>query len=38
MEDSRPVSTPMVTEHNLSKTNDSDEVKQTVYTSMIAKL
>jgi hypothetical protein len=38
MEDSRPVGTPMSTEHKLSKNDDSKEVDQTTYRSMIGKL
>ena len=35
LEDSKPVSTPMVTRHKLSKNDDSVEVNQTLYKSMI---
>lgn len=38
MEDWRPVGTPMSTEHKLSKNDDSKEVDQTTYRSMIGKL
>jgi hypothetical protein len=38
MEDSRPVGTPMSTRHKLSKNDDSKEVDQTTYRSMIGKL
>ena len=38
MEDSRPVGTPMSTRHKLSKNDDSKEVDQTTYISMIGKL
>ena len=38
MEDSRLVGTPMSTEHKLSKNDDSKEVDQTIYWSMIRKL
>lgn len=38
MEDSRPIGTPMSTGHNLSKNDDSNEVYQTAYRSMIDKL
>ena len=38
MEDSRPIGTPMSTGPNLSKNNDSKEVDQTTYRSMIRKL
>lgn len=38
MEDSRPVGTPMSTGHKLSKNDDSKEVDQTTYRSMIGKL
>ena len=38
LEDSKPVSTPMVTRHKLSKNDDSNEVNQTLYISMIGKL
>ena len=38
MEDSRPVGTPMSTRHNLYKNDDSKEVDQTTYISMIGKL
>ena len=37
MEDSRPVGTPMSTRHKLSENNDSKEVDQTIYRSMIGK-
>ena len=35
MKDSRPVGTPMSTGHKLSKNDDSKEVDQTTYKSMI---
>ena len=38
MEDSRPVGTPMSTRHNISKNEDSKEVDQATYISMIEKL
>ena len=38
LEDSKPVSTPMVTGHKLSKNDESAEMKQTMYRSMIGKL
>ena len=38
MEDSRPVGTPMSTGHKLSKYDDSKELDQTTYMSMIGKL
>ena len=38
LEDSKPVSTPMVTGHKLSKNDDSAKVNQTLYRSMIGKL
>ena len=38
MEDSKPVGTPMSTGHKLSKNDDSNEVDQTLYKSMIGKL
>ena len=38
MEDSKPVGTPMSTGHKLSKNDDSKEVSQTTYISMIRKL
>ena len=38
MEDSRLVGTPMSTGHKLSKNDDSKEVFQTAYKSMIEKL
>ena len=38
MEDSRPIGTPMSTRHKLSKDDDSKEVDQTTYRSMIGKL
>ena len=38
MEDSKPVSTPMVIGHKLSKIDDSTEVNRTLYRSMIGKL
>ena len=38
MEDSRPVKTPMSIGHMLSKNDDSMEVDQITYRSMIAKL
>ena len=37
LEDSKPVSTPMVTTHKLSKNDDLAEVNQTLYRSMIGK-
>ena len=38
LEDSKPVSTPMATRHKLSKNDESAEVNQTMYRSMIEKL
>ena len=38
MEDFKPVSTPMVTRHKLSKNVDTPSVNQTLYRSMIGKL
>ena len=38
MEDSRKVGTPMSTRHKISKNDDSREVDQTTYRSMIGKL
>ena len=38
MEDSKPISTPMVTGHKLSKNDESPKVYQTFYRSMICKL
>ena len=38
MEDSRLVGTPMSTRHKISKNDDSKEVDQTTYRSMIGKL
>ena len=38
MEDSKIVSTPMVIGHKLSKNDESPEVNQTLYRSMIGKL
>ena len=38
MEDSKPINTPMVTRHKLSKNDESCEVNQTLYKSMIGKL
>lgn len=38
LEDSKLVSTPMVTGHKLSKNDDSAELNQTLYRSMIGKL
>ena len=38
MEDSKPIGTPMTTRHKLSKNDDSKEVDQTTYRSMIGKL
>ena len=38
MKDSKLVSTPMVTRHKLSKNDDSPEVNQTLYRSMLVKL
>ena len=38
MEDSRLAGTPMSTRHKLSKNDDSKEVDQTTFRSMIAKL
>ena len=37
MEDSKPVGTPMSTGHKISKNDDSKEVDQTTYRSMIGK-
>ena len=36
--DSRPINTPMAIRHNLSKNNDSIDVNQALYRSMIGKL
>jgi hypothetical protein len=38
LEDSKPISTPMVTTHKLTKNDDSAEVNQTLNRSMIGKL
>ena len=38
LEDSKLVSTPMIIGHKLSKNDDSIEVNQTLYRSMIGKL
>ena len=38
LQDSKPVSSPMVIGHKLSKNDDSAEVNQTLYRSMIGKL
>ena len=38
MEDSKPISTPMVIGHKLSKNDDFIEVNQTLYRFMIGKL
>ena len=38
LEDSKPVSTPIVTRHKLSKYDDLSEMSQTLYRSMIGKL
>ena len=38
MKDSRPVRTPMPIGHKISKNDDSKEVDQTTYKSMIRKL
>ena len=38
LEDLKPISTPMATRHNLSKNDESTEVNQTMYRSMIGKL
>lgn len=38
MKDSRPVGTPMVISHKLSKSDDSSEVNQTLYRPVIGKL
>ena len=38
IKDSRSVGTPMSTRHKLSKNDDSKEVDQTIYKSMITKL
>ena len=38
LEDSKPISTPMVTRHKLSKNDYSAEVNQTLYKAMIGKL
>ena len=38
MEDSKPVGTPMSHIHKLSKDDDSKEVNQTTYRSIIGKL
>ena len=38
LEDSKPVSTPMATGHKLTKNDESAEVNQTVYRSMIGKI
>ena len=38
MEDSKPIGTPMVTDYKLSKFDDTKDVDQTVYISMIGSL
>ena len=38
MEDSKPISTPMVTGHKLLKNDETPNVNQTLYGSMIGKL
>ena len=38
MEDSKPIGTPMCTRLKLTKDDDSKEVDQTLYRSMIGKL
>ena len=38
LEDSKPISTPMMTRHKLSKNDDLAKVNQTLYRSMIGKL
>lgn len=38
MEDSRPIGTPISTRHMLSKNDDSKEVDQITYRSMIGKI
>ena len=38
LEDSKPISTPMVTRHKLSKNDEFAKVNQTMYRSMIGKL
>ena len=38
LEDSKSVSTPMIIVHKLSKNDESAEVNQTMYRSMIGKL
>ena len=38
MEESRPMSTPMSIGHNLSKNDESSDVNQTLYRSVIGKL
>ena len=38
MEDSKAVGTPMTTGHKISRNDDSKEVDQTTYRSMIGKL
>ena len=38
MEDPKPISTPMVTRHKLSKNDDIVQVNQTLYKSIIGKL
>ena len=38
MEDSKPISTPMVTRHKLSNNDETPEVNQTLYRYMIGKL
>ena len=38
LEDSKLVNTPMIVGHKLSKIDDSAEVNQTLYRSMIGKL
>ena len=38
LEDSKPVNMPMITGHKLSKNDESAEINQTIYKSMIGKL
>ena len=38
MQDSKPVGTPMVTGCKLSQTDDSENVEQKMYTSMIGSI
>ena len=38
LEDSKPISAPMVIGHKLSKNDESAKVNQTMYRSMIGKL